>query len=858
MVSFCFGVRPWTGLAAIVGVLCGLACLGGCKPKFEASPDAVAWKGSQRDAGEDSRQPGCWPGWRGPGASGVAHGGSPPVEFGPGKAERWKAAVPGFGNSSPCVWNDRIFLTTAVGDAAPYRLLVLCYDHKEGKLLWQADAGTTSAPTHIKNGYASATCATDGRHVYASFGGGGLFCFDFSGKQIWQADLGALEHMWGTAASPVLYGDAVIQLCESEKESCIAAFDKRTGKRLWKTDRPSLGCWTTPVLAPVGEGGVKRTELIVNGTTHQPSGSGWVIAYDPDDGRELWRVAGTESLVTPTAIASGGLVFSTSGRNGAIMAIRPGGEGDVTATRVVWKASRGGPYIPTGVAYRNRLYVLSDKDALTCYNPGDGQTIWRARLGGVYTSSLVAADGRIYAVSESGRASIVKAGDEFQLLATNELGEPCYATPAIADGDLLVRTRTTLCCFAGKKAAAAGEPAAEKPPSEKLPAKDPPAEKPPKKGESAAQAASQPKTEDASDHDALGGPQATTNCWSVFRGDGLARGVAACELPKQLEVVWSYAVDRGGFEATAAICDGTVVAGCTDGNLYAFDLATGEKRWVFSTKLGFTAPAAIKDGKVFLGDVDGCFYAVDLKTGKKLWQFNADNEISGGANFFGDTVLFGSQDGNLYCLKAASGEVAWKYEAPDQIRCFPSIAGDSTLVAGCDGRLHRVDLHTGKETSGCALGSPTGSTAAILGDVAYVGTEEGELLAIDCKEEKVVWRYRNPKSVFAIRSSAAAAPDLIVVGSRDKHVHALDPKTGESRWSFATKGQVDSSPVIVGDRVYVGSSDGRIYGLDRKTGEERWQFDAGGQVLASPAVAAGRLVIGNHRGTLYCFGKKKS
>jgi outer membrane protein assembly factor BamB len=187
--------------------------------------------------------------------------------------------------------------------------------------------------------------------------------------------------------------------------------------------------------------------LVVNGTGAGEDGQGRVIAYDPDTGSELWQVRGTTGLVTPTTLAAGGLIFSLSGRNGPIMALRPGGTGDVTESRMVWRIARGGPYIPSGLVYRNRLYVLADNGILTCYNPGNGRDLWRGRLWGAFTASLIAAHGRLYAVNEQGAVFVVAAGDKFQLLATNAVNDRCYATPAVAQGELFVRTRHHVYCF---------------------------------------------------------------------------------------------------------------------------------------------------------------------------------------------------------------------------------------------------------------------------------------------------------------------------------------------------------------------------------------------------------------------------
>lgn len=432
----------------------GLFLWAGCRPAVESSPQAVPLPGLQRDPAEDGVDIDHWPAWRGRNAAGIAPGGSPAIRFSASEGFRWKVQVPGEGNSSPVVWDDRVLLTSAIDRTDPPTLEILCFRRTDGRLLWQAEVGTAEGRTHAKNGYASASVATDGQRVFAFFGTTGLFCYDLSGDRLWHAELGDLDHQWGTAASPVLYGDAVIQLCDSAEDSYLAAFEKRTGKRLWRTPRPSYGCWTTPVLVEADAGGhpegTRRTELVVNGTASRRRDGRLVIAYDPHDGRELWRVRGTTELVAPTMLVGHGLVYSSSGRNGPIIAIRPGGSGDVTESHVLWKVHRGGPYIPSGLLYRNRLYLISDAGFVTCYNPGNGQPIWRQRLRGVFTASLVAADGRIYASNEHGTVYVFAAADSFELLAENEMGSRCLATPAIAGGELLIRTQTHLYCIPGE------------------------------------------------------------------------------------------------------------------------------------------------------------------------------------------------------------------------------------------------------------------------------------------------------------------------------------------------------------------------------------------------------------------------
>lgn len=344
--------------------------------------------------------------------------------------------------------------------------------------------------------------------------------------------------------------------------------------------------------------------------------------------------------------------------------------------------------------------------------------------------------------------------------------------------------------------------------------------------------------------------------WPLGRGSQRATGVAACTLPAQPELLWKFPAPDGAFESTPIIFDGTVYIGCLNGYLYALNLKDGSEKWKFKTELGFYAAPAIRNGLIFIGDSEGRFYCLDAAHGEIKWgPFATGAEIDSGANFHHGRVLFGSQDANLYCLNAATGDLVWKFAIDDQIRCFPTVIGDRSFVAGCDAKFHIVDLNTGKEVAAIDIEAPTGSAPAIRGDFAYFGTEGESVFCVNWRKPEVVWKYRDPKRKMPYRSSAALVKNLVLIGGRDKLMHALDHKTGELLWSFSTQSRIDSSPVVVGDRVFFGSSDGRVYGLDLK-GEKVWEYEAGGGFSGSPAVASGRLVIANENGTVYCFGKQ--
>ena len=346
------------------------------------------------------------------------------------------------------------------------------------------------------------------------------------------------------------------------------------------------------------------------------------------------------------------------------------------------------------------------------------------------------------------------------------------------------------------------------------------------------------------------------DAWPLFRGDAQATGVAKGDLPEKLELLWRFTPPKCEFESTAVIADGMVYIAGLDGNLYAVELATGEQHWIFSTHSTFKASPGVYQGRVFIGDTDGRFYCVDAATGKELWNFDTGGEIDSSPNFHGNKVIFGSRDYNVYCLDVAAGKPAWKFESDYEVRCFCSLLDGRCYVGGCDQKLHVLDLITGKQLSEVEIDSPTGSAPAIFNGKIYLDTQSGEIVAIDAKLCKVLWRRRAEKNVSEDISSAAVMAEEVIVGSKDKHVRALDPKTGLPLWAFATKGRVDSSPVVVGRRVFVGSAEGRLYALDLKTGRKLWDYQTGGAILASPAVAAGRLVIGTTQGDLLCFGAK--
>lgn len=374
-----------------------------------------------------------WPRWRGPSGQGLAGGTGYPDTWSATQNVRWKVEVPGRGNSSPIVWGDRIFLTTARDGGK--RPSVLCYRRSDGKLLWEStlQAGEPGK-VYWKNSHASGTPVTDGQTVYATFGNQGLAAVDFQGKVVWRHSLGTIRNYHGSAGSPVLYKDTIVVYEDQRQGSFVAAFDKRTGKSRWKTERKASVGWGTPIVIRAGD----RHELIVSSQAR-------VTAYNPDSGKELWHCGGNLAEVIPTPVVGHGLVFCVSGRAGPTLAIRPGGSGDVTGTHLAWKQTKGASFVPSPLLYGNLLYQVNDMVSVaTCYEAATGKVLWQGRLGEPksegFSASPVGVDGKVFFTNDAGETFVLKAGNKFELLRVNRLEAPVLASPALVDGRWYFRT----------------------------------------------------------------------------------------------------------------------------------------------------------------------------------------------------------------------------------------------------------------------------------------------------------------------------------------------------------------------------------------------------------------------------------
>lgn len=428
--------------------------------------------GSPSDAGHSTLQ--HWPQWRGPLGVGVAPHANPPVEWSEARNVRWKRALPGKGHSTPVVWGQRVFVTAAVpaGEALPtkysgapgshdetpithrQRFVVLALDRHDGKVLWERvlREELPHQGGHRTASLASPSPVTDGERLFACFGSWGLYCLDLDGNLEWQTDLGQLEtlHGHGEGSSPALHGDTLIVNWDHQGDSFVVAFDKRTGQPRWKTPRERASSWTTPIVVEHAGG----AQVIISGPRR-------IRGYDLASGALIWECSGlsVENVVS-SPVAGHGMVYagSTYDRPGLLAIRLEGAKGDVTGSpQVVWRRSRGAPYVPSPLLYGDALYfhyhfqgLLTRVDARTgADQPGP------IRLSGIYDvfASPVAAAGRIYVTSREGVTLVLQDGDDPEVIARNRLDDSFSASPALAGDELFLRGERFLYCLAESGAA---------------------------------------------------------------------------------------------------------------------------------------------------------------------------------------------------------------------------------------------------------------------------------------------------------------------------------------------------------------------------------------------------------------------
>lgn len=420
-----------------------------------------------------------WPTFRGPDHLGVGDGADTPSSWNvaTGEGVRWKVTIPGLGDSSPIVWGDRVYVTTAVAEGVEQGIRtgltgageavdedvehvwqVMAYDKTSGEPLWstEIDRAVPKSKRHFKASQANSTPVTDGTHLVAVFPTAGMACLDLDGNVQWTVDLGRLNAgapgdpgmEWGFASSPVLYDGVVIVQVDVHEGPYVAAWDLATGEQRWRVDRPDVDTsWGTPAIVRSDDG----DELVLNGSV--------IHAYDPSSGESLWSLGPNSALTIATPVAGDGVVYVSAGYAPVkpIYAVRTGTRGDLEVEpgedheALAWSHGRGGAYMPTPLLYRGMFYVVHHNGRIVAYDAAEGTAIYKSRFsaGGTFTASPIAVNGKIYMPTEEGQVYVVEAGPEFTEVAVNDMAEPVMATPAVSDGVLFVRTPTTLYALGG-------------------------------------------------------------------------------------------------------------------------------------------------------------------------------------------------------------------------------------------------------------------------------------------------------------------------------------------------------------------------------------------------------------------------
>jgi outer membrane protein assembly factor BamB len=372
---------------------------------------------------------------------------------------RWRIDLPEAGNSTPVVCRGRVFVTQAVDD----RRTLMCFDRTDGKLLWTEGVSTGhKEPTHGTNPYCSPSPVTDGECVIASFASDGLYCYDYDGKQLWKRDdLGEQIHIWGAGVSPVIYGDLCLVNFGPGATTYLTAINKRTGETVWKTEEDTgygqskggeakggntyIGSWTTPVIMKVDG----NDQVLVSWPKR-------LAAYDPKTGNEIWRCLGLNPLVYTSPIYSEGIVVAMGGFGGMSIAVRAGGEGDVTESRRLWHHPRTKQRIGSGVIKDGHIYIHNDPGVAECIELESGKQVWEERLAGpggsgTNWSSVMLAGDNCYTINQGGNCFVFKASPKFELVSVNPLGERSNSSIVPSDGELFIRTHKSLWCIGKSK-----------------------------------------------------------------------------------------------------------------------------------------------------------------------------------------------------------------------------------------------------------------------------------------------------------------------------------------------------------------------------------------------------------------------
>jgi outer membrane protein assembly factor BamB len=389
---------------------------------------------------------GNWPAWRGPAGDGVADEMGIPTSWSTDDNIVWKAPLPDGGNSSPIVWGDSVFVTCASKRGAIRS--VICFARGTGQRQWSADTEFSEVePTHADNPYCASSPVTDGKAVYAWLGSAGVVAYDFSGKSLWRTDLGAFKHIWGNATSPVLYQDTLILKCGPGVNCFLVALNKQTGTQLWKRELPDAigkvdefkGSWSSPVLCHMGD----TQELVA-------ALPGYVAAFNPETGDELWRCLGLGELSYVDPLVGKEAIVAMSGYGGPAIGMRrpgPADHGDLTDSHRLWVTAKNAQRIGSGIMIGNRVYILNEPGIAQCLDALTGKEIWSGRAAGSTWGSTVLVDGKLFTTDQSGKTIVWSPGEELKILHQNPLNEKVRAMPVFSDGQIFIRTYANLYCI---------------------------------------------------------------------------------------------------------------------------------------------------------------------------------------------------------------------------------------------------------------------------------------------------------------------------------------------------------------------------------------------------------------------------
>ncbi len=346
--------------------------------------------------------------------------------------------------------------------------------------------------------------------------------------------------------------------------------------------------------------------------------------------------------------------------------------------------------------------------------------------------------------------------------------------------------------------------------------------------------------------------------WPMFRGSPDLRGYITNALPDKLTCLWTY--ETGGAIQSSAVSTGShLVFGSDDGNVYALNRTTGKLHWKFDAGSAVEGTPCILGERVYTGSAKGILFCLNLETGVEHWRYTCEDQVLGGVTWAkpqtnaAPSILFGSYDFSLHCLDSQTGRRTWAYKTENFINGTAAVSGNTAIAGGCDGMLHVVSTETGEATNVIPVGGYIAGSPALAENNAYLGHYGNEVMSINLTNGHTNWIYRTGQN-RPFFSTPAVTGELVVIGGRDESVHALDRMTGMLRWTFRTRGAVDSSPIVMGNRIVFGSDDGFLYLLDTETGRLLWEYEAGGGISASPAYADGCIYVGNRDGVMFAFG----